>query len=183
MLADGREICLPPVSLNDFSNLSRLCWIFQFINSPIDRLIANWKQKREQRTQRKMQKGIGTKKKSLQFKIRYASCCRPQVEVRWRYREWKRRHKGCNNKNQARNEFAQSAGNYLHVYTKLKQQTITSRVFPFASARWQRYMYTAKNKNLNHLKQLFKLKIYKNKFKIFFIKIELYHLRIWYNKI
>jgi len=64
MLADGREICLPPVSLNDFSNLSRLCWIFQFINSPIDRLIANWKQKREQRTQRKMQKGIGTKKES-----------------------------------------------------------------------------------------------------------------------
>jgi len=85
-------------------------------------------------------------KKSLRFKIRYASCCRPQVEARWRYREWKRRHKGCNNKNQARNEFAQSAGNYLHVYTKLKQQTITSRVFPFASARWQRYMYTAKSK-------------------------------------
>jgi len=162
MLADGREICLPPVSLNDFSNLSRLCWIFQFINSPIDRLIANWKQKREQRTQRKMQKGIGTKKESA---IQNSLCILLPL-LKWkrkRYREWKRRHKGCNNKNQARNEFAQSAGNYLHVYTKLKQQTITSRVFPFASARWQRYMYTAKKKNLNHLKQLYKLKIYKNK--------------------
>lgn len=63
MLADGSEFCLPSVSLNDFSNLSRLYWIFQFINSPIDRLIANWKQKREQRTQRKMQNGSRAQKK------------------------------------------------------------------------------------------------------------------------
>lgn len=81
--------------------------IFHFINSPIDRLIANRKQKREQQ-QHKSETGREREREGERVSEFGNSFCMLRPER-------------CN-KNQARDEFAQSAGNYLHVYTEIETQ-------------------------------------------------------------